>query len=114
MRKPGQFEKGDPRIVPGRRKGSKNKLTRAAFEFAEGLLNDPDYQENLKARIERGKAGAVETYLWGRVVGLAKQQIEVTAGAPLFVMDKEPALTGEDEPKEKADEAEDANVLDRT
>lgn len=56
---------------PGRPKGSQNKITRAAKELAEEIL-DNEYLERLAARIKAGKAPHMETLLWGYAKGKPK------------------------------------------
>lgn len=57
--------RGNPDIPPGpgRPPGTPNKITRAAKELAENILDD-DYMERLKQRVKAGKAPHMETLLW--------------------------------------------------
>lgn len=48
---------------PGRPPGSQNKVTRAAKDLAENILDD-DYMDRLKQRVKAGKAPHMETLLW--------------------------------------------------
>lgn len=56
---------------PGRPKGSKNKITLAAKELAEEILDD-EYLERLKQRVKSGKASHMETLLWHYAKGKPK------------------------------------------
>jgi hypothetical protein len=48
---------------PGRPPGTPNKITRAARDLAENILDD-EYIERLKQRVKAGKAPHMETLLW--------------------------------------------------
>lgn len=56
---------------PGRPKGSQNKITRAARELAEEILDD-EYLVRLAQRIKAGKAPHMETLLWNYAKGKPK------------------------------------------
>lgn len=65
--------KGNPNLQPGpgRPKGSQNKITRAAKELAEEILDD-EYLIRLAQRIKAGKAPHMETLLWNYAKGKPK------------------------------------------
>ena len=48
----------------GRKQGSRNKATAGIREIARGFVDDPTYRAALKARLEAGTAGTMETLLW--------------------------------------------------
>lgn len=70
------FEKGDARA--GRRAGSKNKRTIEVRDFAKNLVEDPDYVENLTARMKTGKAPHMETLLFHYAFGKPIDRVEHT------------------------------------
>jgi hypothetical protein len=61
------FVKGDPRA--GRPPGSPNKTGADARRLAQSLVTDPEYVEQLKARLIAGKLGALEIELWRYAFG---------------------------------------------
>jgi hypothetical protein len=70
------FVIGDPRA--GRKPGSVNKTTREARQIARDLVSDPTYLENLRKRLQEGKAGTMEELLWRYAYGPPpKQEITV-------------------------------------
>jgi len=91
----GKFKKGQAKPKgSGRPPGGKNKVTLAAKDFAQELLDDKEYRDNLKERILSGRAANIEMYMWNRCVGKPVETLEVRAAEPLFSMDSEatPAL----------------------
>lgn len=63
---------GDPDgPKPGRTPGAVNKITMAAKELAEGILDDA-YMAQLKERVLAGKAPHMETLLWQYAKGKPK------------------------------------------
>jgi hypothetical protein len=65
--------KGNPNLQPGpgRPKGTPNKITTAAKEIAESILDD-EYMARLRTRILAGKAPHMETLLWQYAKGKPK------------------------------------------
>jgi hypothetical protein len=53
----------------GRKPGSRNKVTEGIREIARGFVDDPVYRAALKARLENGTAGTMETTLWAYAYG---------------------------------------------
>lgn len=49
----------------GRQKGTRNHITDGIREIARGFIDDPVYRAALKARLEAGTAGTMESLLWG-------------------------------------------------
>ena len=73
----GSFKKGDKRA--GRPKGVQNKATLEVKEFARGLIDSPEYQAALLARIQAGTLSpGVETLLWHYSFGRPKEQVELS------------------------------------
>lgn len=68
---------GNPK---GRARGTRNKATLEAREFAACLINDPEYQRRLRERLLAGTAGPIEVtlfyYAWGKPIE------RVETGAP--------------------------------
>ena len=48
----------------GRQKGTRNHVTDGIREIARGFIDDPVYRAALKARLEAGTAGTMESLLW--------------------------------------------------
>jgi len=81
------FVKGQPKPeAGGRKKGSKNKRTRDAEEFAAALLDDPKYLVSLKYRLLKGTAPHMETllchYRYGKPVDRKSVGFEDADGNP--------------------------------
>jgi hypothetical protein len=62
----------------GRPKGALNLATRAIKEIATGLLEDPDYQVSLAARLKAGKAPHMETLLHHYAYGKPLERVSMT------------------------------------
>jgi len=62
------FEKGHKK-VGGRRAGVPNKTTAAMRACAAELIADPAYQESLRQRLLKGRAGRIEPLLWQYACG---------------------------------------------
>jgi hypothetical protein len=71
------FENGHPK-VGGRRKGVPNRATEEVRELARSIIEDPEYQQALRARLRAGEAGGIEGLLW-RYAGGAPQSTEPAA-----------------------------------
>jgi hypothetical protein len=54
---------------PGRRKGVPNRVTPEVREASRRLVEDPAYFANLRDRLVRGKAEAMEVVLWRYAYG---------------------------------------------
>ncbi|CAI4031193.1 hypothetical protein DNFV4_01621 [Nitrospira tepida] len=70
-----RFEKGR-RKTGGRKRGTPNKGTIEMKSFALGLLEDPEYQTRLRARILSGKAPHMEVLLHHYTYGKPKTTLE--------------------------------------
>ena len=73
---------------PGRPKGAQNKATREFKIWAEKFFKSADYRRSAEARILKGRAPALETYLAQLLYGKAKEQIEHSGevgGVPAIV-----------------------------
>jgi len=68
---------------PGRKKGSLNIVTRQIAEFAKSLLEDPEYQAKLKARLLAGKAPHLEPILFYYAYGKPKERVELSGGVEM-------------------------------
>jgi hypothetical protein len=79
----GRFCKGEG----GRKPGSVNKTTREIREFAQRMLEDPEYVAALKIRLKRGTAGAIEPLLYHYGYGKPKDTLEIEGGAKPLVID---------------------------
>jgi hypothetical protein len=63
----------------GRVKGTPNRSTVAGRAFAEQLVNDPVYRENLRERLFAGRVHpGVEQMLWYYAHGKPKEQLELS------------------------------------
>jgi hypothetical protein len=70
--RPGTFKKGTPKPPnSGRKKGSLNRATieRNLLTRAADWINGQPYFDNVKRRVERGKAPHMETYFARRIHG---------------------------------------------
>ena len=78
---------------PGRPKGVPNKATTEVKEMARRLLNDPEYQGQLRERLIKGTLPpAVETMLWAYGYGKPKETLEVSvAREPIWILPPLPA-----------------------
>src|SRR5688572_27239227 len=79
------FKKGDPRV--GRKPGAVNKTTVEAKAIARSLIEDPEYQAGLKARMLAGElAPAMEALLWHYGFGKPKDTVEHSGpnGGPIL------------------------------
>lgn len=72
---------------PGRKPGIPNKATQEIKEVARRLLEDPDYVQNLKRRLQRGDAGQVEPLLYHYAYGKPKETVALEGNpmAPLII-----------------------------
>ena len=80
--------KFDGKPGPGRPKGAQNKATREFKTWAEKFFKSPDYRRSAEARILKGRAPALETYLAQLLHGKPKEQIEHSGemtGVPAIV-----------------------------
>ena len=79
------------RKVGGREKFTPNKRTVMGREFAERLVNDPEYIASVEARAKAGKLPpGVEVMLWYYALGKPKEQLEVSgsvSGRDVSTMD---------------------------
>lgn len=71
---------GNPR---GRARGTRNKATVEAREFAQRLVGDAEYHRCLRERLLAGTAGAVEVMLWHYAHGKPVDRVE-TGGPGAF------------------------------
>lgn len=62
---------------PGRKKGIPNKRSLEIQEFARGLLEDPAYQVQLRARLIAGKTPVIEQLLYYYAYGKPVDRIEL-------------------------------------
>lgn len=74
-----------PNAGKGRPKGSKNRRTLEVEQLADKVF-DAEYVRVLKARIRRGKAPHMETFLAGHKWGLPKKTVAVEGEIPPFVL----------------------------
>lgn len=65
---------------PGRRKGVPNKVTVAAKDALNRIVDNPAYMAALEQRMVEGKAGAMEPVIWYLAKGKPVERHEV--GAP--------------------------------
>lgn len=85
---------GKPRGRPykpgegGRPKGVPNKATREIREFAQRILEDPEYVESLRRRLKRGTAGQVEALLFHYGYGKPRETLAVEGGVTPLVIDE--------------------------
>lgn len=97
-RPPGR-PKGTPK-TGGRQKGTPNKVTVEVREMARRLVEDPEYQKNLKTRLLDGSAGpGVESMLWHYAYGKPKERVEVSGesgGLPISVIERVIVDAGQD------------------
>ena len=68
---------GNPK---GRARGTRNRATVEAREFASRLIDDPEYRDSLRERLLAGSAGAIEILLWHYAKGRPIERVET--GAP--------------------------------
>jgi len=82
-----QTPKLPPNAGKGRKKGSKNKATMAAKEFAQAMLNRPEYEASLQDRLDAGKAPHMEVLLHHYIHGKPRETVRVEEKpAPLQVI----------------------------
>jgi hypothetical protein len=84
------FEKGRAK-TGGRAKGAPNRGTVEMKAFALALLEDPDYQQKLRARIVNGQAPHMEVLLHHFVYGKPKTVLDVNDKS-LTVIIRDPPL----------------------
>ncbi len=72
--------KGSPKVPgSGRRRGTRNRRTVAAFALASELLNDADYQYRFRRDFTRRRVHpSIETLIWHYVAGKPKESIQMT------------------------------------
>ena len=58
------------------RRGAPNRATYDVREWARGLLDDPQYQASLLARLRKGTAGQVEVLLYHYANGKPRELVE--------------------------------------
>ena len=76
-----QFKKGHRSANPyGRPKGTPNKTTLDAREYAGQLVDSPEYRASLNQRLLAGTAGAIESLLWHYAKGKPVDRVE--SGGP--------------------------------
>lgn len=81
------FQPGKPK-TGGRKAGVPNKTTAAAKEFAQSLVDNPDYRKALEKRIAAGKiAPAVETMIWHYAYGKPKETVALEGHVGVSVGD---------------------------
>ena len=78
--RPTAFKTGVSGNPKGRRRGSRNRATVEAREFAGRLIDDPEYRESLRRRLISGSAGAMEATVWAYALGKPVDRVE--QGAP--------------------------------
>lgn len=81
------FKKGDRGNPYGRPKGALNKRTVAVRDLARGMLEDPDYQAKLIARLKQGRAGLMEPLLWHYGYGKPREDVRLET-VPALVIDR--------------------------
>jgi hypothetical protein len=67
--KTGKFVPGASGNPAGNHLGTKHKATQEVREASRRLVEDPIYRANLKARLDAGTAGPMETLLWKYAYG---------------------------------------------
>lgn len=75
----GRFQPGH-KLAKGRPKGSKNRSTieRNLLTRAADWIDGQDYFDNVKKRVERGRAPHMETYFAQRLHGKAVEKVELS------------------------------------
>ena len=66
----------------GRRKGTPNKLTLAARQFLAELMDDPEVQAGVRARILAGDTVAFFRAV-EHVIGKPRERVDVTTAGPI-------------------------------
>ena len=67
------------RKLGGRAKGTPNKSTLAGREFAQRLVNDPDYLASVEARAKAGKLQpGIEQMIWYYAIGKPRESLELS------------------------------------
>jgi len=80
------FPKG-VKVGPGRPKGIPNKATVEIKQAARALLEDPAYVEALRARLQTGDAGPVESLLYHYAYGKPKETVAIEGRLKPLVID---------------------------
>ena len=72
--------KGSPKVPgSGRRRGTRNRRTVAAFALASELMNDVEYQYRFRRDFTRRRVHpSIETLIWHYVAGKPKESIQMT------------------------------------
>jgi hypothetical protein len=95
------FQKGKPK-TGGRLPGQPNKVSLEIKAHARAVIEDPDYQEKLKARLLKGSSPQLEVLLHYYAYGRPRQEIDLTGGGKVTVvicrptrpvLDGQPAIT---------------------
>lgn len=73
------FRPGQSGNPEGRKKGVPNKATREVRQLARRLVEDREYQANVRQRLRAGEAGALEPLLWHYAYGKPKEVVDLTA-----------------------------------
>src|SRR5262245_28408087 len=69
MSKPSHLFKTGRKKTGGRQKGTPNRVTLEVREMARLLVEDPTYQQALRRRLIRGRAGEMEKLVWAYAYG---------------------------------------------
>ena len=72
--------KGSPKVPgSGRRRGTRNRRTVAAFALASELMHDVGYQYRFRRDFTRRRVHpSIETLIWHYVAGKPKESIQMT------------------------------------
>ena len=84
-----KWEKGKPK-TGGRVPGVQNRATREIKAIAQGLIEDPEYQKSLRARLLKGTSPTLEVLLHYYAYGKPKTEIVSHAGIQVIVQRERP------------------------
>ena len=70
------FEKGHQKLG-GRKRGTPNRASAEMKEFLRSVIEDPDYQDALRARMIAGKAAHMEQLAAYYTLGKPQEQVQV-------------------------------------
>ena len=103
-----KWEKGKPK-TGGRVPGVPNRATREIKAIAQGLIEDPEYQESLKARLLKGSSPTLEVLLHYYAYGKPKTEILSHTGIQVIVQREtpQPVVVEADRPLLNHDEGTD-------